>query len=263
MKNSLNYTGNQNNEDIVQNRGLDTRIESTDVNPISITLQTIDESIINYFSDVVKPSITVGESIQRVPVLYGNAERWASFRKDGFLRAPSTDKALTPMIMIRRTSMEVARLSNPSNKYISTSYQVGWNARNPYDKFTASNRISPSKQFYTVMIPDYVDLSYDVVVWTEYEEQMSSLLGQIQVESDEYWGERNNFKFRVKIDSMENQTEINAAQDRIVRTTFSIQVGAYLIPERMVKDAKIISTNKKTYTAKKIVTLVELKSDRP
>ena len=90
---------------------------------------------------------------------------------------------------------------------------------------------------------------------------MSSLLGKIQVESDEYWGERNNFKFKVKIDAMDNQTEIDSAQDRIVRTTFSMKVNAYLIPDRMVKEARIIATNRKTYTAKKIVTLVELKTD--
>jgi hypothetical protein len=262
MTESLKYDASSAPSNTPQNRGYDTRFESSDPAPLKVTLQTIDEIIVNYFSEVIKPNILVSENTQRVPVIYGSMERWSTFRKDGYLRAPGSEKALTPMIMIRRTSMERGNLTNPSNKYVNTSYEIGWNARTPYDKFTILNGIKPPRQFQTVIIPDYVDITYDVVVWTEYEEQMSDLISQIQVESDEYWGERNNFKFRVKIDTIDNQTELQSVQDRIVRSVFSMKVGAYLIPERMVKDAKIVSTNQKIYTAKKVITIVEVDTSK-
>lgn len=262
LKNVQLHDANVQTVDDTQNRGLDNRFEDDDISPLRITLMTIDEIIINYFDDVIKPNIVTLESVQRVPIIYGSGERWAMFRKDGFLRAPGSDKALTPMIMIRRRNVERGRLANPVNKYLQTAWESGWNRRNAYDKFAVLNGINPSRKFHTVIIPDYVDINYDVVVWTEYEEQMSDLLGQIQVEADEYWGVRNNFKFRVKIDSMDGQTDLEAAQDRMVRTAFTMKVGAYLIPERMVRNAKIVSTNQKVYTAKKVVAMVEVDGTR-
>jgi len=258
LRNPQQYDASGQQRDDIPNRGLDNRLEDDDNTPLRITLMSIDEIIINYFDDVIKPSIVTLDSVQRVPVIYGSSERWALFRKDGFLRAPNTEKALTPMIMLRRRNVERGQLTNPVNKYLETSWESGWNRRNAYDKFAVLNGIRPSRKFHTVIIPDYVDINYEVVVWTEYEEQMSDLLSQIQVEADEYWGVRNNFKFRVRIDAMDSQTDIEATQDRVVRTAFTMKVGAYLIPERMVKNAKIVSTNQKVYTAKKIVAIVEV-----
>jgi hypothetical protein len=99
---------------------------------------------------------------------------------------------------------------------------------------------------------------YDVFLWSVYDELMSELMGQIQVESDEFWGMRDNFKFRVKIDTFDSQTDLQAAQDRVVRMQCRMKVHAYLIPERMVKNFKIASTNKKLYTTKKVIAIVEV-----
>lgn len=244
-------------KDDISNRGMDNRLEDDNIAPIRITLMTIDEIIINYFDNIIKPMIVVSNTVQRVPIIYGSSERWSMFREKGALRSPGTDKALTPMIMIRRNSVERGLLSNPVNKYLETAWESGWNRRNAYDKFAVLNGIRPSRKFHTIIVPDYVDITYDVVVWTEYEEQMSDLLSQIQVESEEYWGVRNNFKFRVKIDAIDSQTEIESTQDRLVRSAFTIKVNAYLIPERIIKNAKIISNTQNIYTAKKVVTMVE------
>lgn len=240
------------------NKGMDTKLESGDQSPIEVTLMSIDETIVNYLTDTIKPSITDNETVRMVPVLYGTPERWSTFRKDGIIREPGTDKAQTPVIMLRRTGMERAPLTNPSNKYLETSWETGWNKRNAYDKFAVLNNIKPSRQFHAVIIPDYVTVNYDVVLWTEYEEQMSDLIGQIQVEGDEYWGTRNNFKFRVRIDGFDSQTELEATQDRVVRSVFQMKVSAYLVPERMVKNFRLSPTTRKAYTAKKMVIMTEV-----
>lgn len=258
INNSQHHDSIQETMDDVPNRGYDTRSESTDTSPINISLMTIDEIIINYLDNVIKPIVVTLESVQRVPVLYGSSERWSTFRKDGVIRDPVSGKAQTPMIMIRRKSHERGELSNPVNKYLETSFESGWNKRNAYDKFAVLNNIRPSREFHTVIIPDYINIIYDVVVWTEYEEQMSHLLSQIQVESDDYWGVRNNFKFKVKIDNMDSQSELESMQDRVVRTQFSMKINAYLIPERVIQKAKIVSTNRKVFTKKKVITMIEI-----
>lgn len=242
----------------IPNRGLDNKLDENDQSPIQITLMSIDETIVNYLNETIKPTVVDNGTVRMVPVLYGTPERWSTFRKDGIIREPGSDKAQTPSIMIRRRSIERDKLTNPVNKYLETAYETGWNRRNVYDKFAVLNGIRPSRQFHAVVIPDYVTISYDVVIWTEYESQMSDVIGQIQVEGDEYWGTRNGFKFRVRIDNFDSQTEIEATQDRVVRTTFTMTVSAYLVPERMVKNFRLSPTTRKAYTAKKLVVMAEV-----
>jgi len=244
----------------VDNRGYDTKLDDADASPLHIGVMNIDETIVEYFGNTIKPTIIDNEVVRLVPVLYGTPERWSTFRKDGIIREPGSDKAQTPAIMIRRISIERDKMTNPSNKYVHLTWESGWNRRNVYDKFAVLNGIHPSKELRTVIIPDYITLTYEIVMWTEYEEQMSSLIGQVQVEGDEYWGTRNDFKFRVRIDQFDSQSELEATQDRVVRTSFRMEVSAYLIPERMIRNFKISPTSKKLYTAKKTIVFTETES---
>jgi hypothetical protein len=243
--------------DDVPNRGMDTKLNDGDQRPLSVTLMSIDELIVNHLTTVIKPTIVDNGAIKPVAVQYGSPERWAAVRQHGALRDPATDKAQTPLILLRRVSVDRGKLSNPSNKYVSTSWETGWNARNAYDKFSVLNNIRPSKQFHSIIIPDYVDLQYEFMVWTEYEEQMSDLIGQLQMEADDFWGVRNGFKFRVKIDKFDSQSDLDATQDRVIRTQFSMKVSAYLIPDRMVQKYHISPTTQKMYTAKKVIVMTE------
>ena len=45
--------------------------------------------------------------------------------------------------------------------------------------------------------------------------------------TDEYWGDKKKYKFRVRIDSFDNQTEVGQGSERIVRTTFTMAVNAF------------------------------------
>jgi hypothetical protein len=236
-------------------RGNDTKLEGQA--PVHISLMDVDNTVITYMSDTIKPSVDENGTQRLVPVLYATPERWSSFREHGVIRDVNSNKIETPLIMVKRSNVERGRLSNPSNKYVETAFETGWNVRNAYDKFSVLNNIKPSKQLHAVIIPDYITITYDVVLWTEYEAQMSDVIGQIQVEGDEYWGARNDYKFKVKIDSFDSQSELETSQDRVVRSTFQMKVSAYLIPERMIKDFKIASTTKQVYTAKKVVSIVE------
>lgn len=240
------------------NRGYDNKFDEGDSAPIQVTLEFINDTIMDYFQNTIKPNIDDNGNIRSVEVLYGTGERWANVRQFGALRDPMNQKLLTPLIMLRRTNVTRSQPMNPNNKYLYTTMDNGWNARNVYDKFAVLNSITPSRQLRKVMIPDYMELTYEVVLWTEYQEQMDRLIEQINIEAEEFWGKRNNFKFRVNINEFVSQADLPASQDRIIRTTFQMKVNAYLIPERMVKNFKLISTSEKTYTAKKMVAFTEV-----
>lgn len=242
------------------NRGYDNAVTEKDAPEILVTLEKINEIIMGYLSNVINPSVEEGGVMQRVPVIYGTPERWATVREKGFLR-DETNKLLTPLIMLHRTSVKKGVLANPNNKYLHTTLTTGWNRRNAYDRFAVLNNIRPSQQLHQVMIPDYMDLQYEGLIWTNLLSQMDKVIEQINVENDEFWGERNNFKFRVSIDAFDSQNELPADETRVIRTGFQMKVAAYLLPERMVKNMKLASTSQPSYTAKKVVTFTEAVND--
>ena len=52
----------------------------------SITLKDIDTSILGHVKNVMKPIINESNETFKVPVYYGNEERWKAVRKRGVLR---------------------------------------------------------------------------------------------------------------------------------------------------------------------------------
>jgi len=235
------------------NRANDIRIDVTDGVQTKITLESINGIVLDYFVNVIKPTVTDNNALRVVQVLYGDAERWAMFRRKGEIRDLDNGKLFAPLIMIKRTNIAKGQLQNPNNKYVHRTLDVGWNARNAYDKFTVQNNIRPSQKMRTVIIPDYMDLTYEVILWTEYQEQMDHLIEQINVENQEYWGRRNNYKFRVNIEEFESLNVLPVETDRTVRTTFTMNIGAYLIPEAMIDNFRTASTNTTFYTPKKLI----------
>lgn len=240
-----------------QNRGNDTKTNTGDV-PISVTLMTIDETLIKYLINRIQPITTQDGKSVKVPIIYGNPERWKSVQKDGVLR-DKFNKIQLPIIMIRRTSIKKNKANSSVNKYLEREFETGWNKYNPYDRFAAINGIKPVKQYIKTVTPDYFDLTYECMVWTEYMEQMNRLVEQISFEDDEYWGERGQYKFRTSIPEYKTDTSLPEIQDRLVRTTFTLNVNAYLLPERMLdKYGKIMQTSQQRFSTKKIVVFNEL-----
>ena len=240
-----------------QNRALDTKTDASDA-PIMVTLMTIDDTLMRYLGDRIKPIVSQDGKSVKVPIIYGNPERWKSVQKDGVLR-DKFNKIQLPIIMLRRTSMKKSTVNSPVNKYLEHDFETGWNKFNPYDRFAAVNGIKPVKQYVTTISPDYFDITYECMIWTEYMEQMNKLVEQVSFEDDEYWGERGKYKFRTEIKEYKMDTVLPSVQDRLVRTSFNLNVHAYLLPERMVdKYGKIMQTTQKRYTTKKIVTFTEI-----
>lgn len=232
-------------DDIRKNRGYSRTVKGDDVKQFSIGLRDIDETIVYYFNNVIKPSVIQNSNKIPVPVLYGSPERWAAVQKDGFYR-DKNGKIQTPLIMFKRESIEKNRslgnkldANNPNNFGI---FQKKYSKKNIYDRFgTLSNR-DPVKELYGVIIPDYVNITYSCVVFTEYIEQMNKIVESINFASDAYWGDPERFNFRAMIDSYTTATELNKGQDRTVKTTFNISMMGHIVPDSI--NASIAGMNK-------------------
>jgi hypothetical protein len=161
--------------------------------------------------------------------------------------------------MMRRGEMKKSPILNaPVNKYLERTFNTGWNRRTPYDQFSVANKVTPSREYYSTPVPDYYEITYNCIIWTEYMEQMNGIVENISFESDQYWGEDNGYKFRAVIKSFSPKNELPIDGDRVVRTEFSIIVYTYLLPDSMLdKLNNRSSLLQRRFSLKKSVTFIE------
>lgn len=214
----------------------------------SVSLYDVDLAIMEYMRDVVLPELDENGTKIKVPVLYGNPERWKSARKDGVLR-DVRGRLQLPLVMYKRNSIERDAASNSINRYLSYPTYQKYNKGNKYDKFSLMNGVKPNTQNYNITVPDYVSITYEVMIWTSFTEHMNKVVEQFQYATDDYWGNKDKFKFRVRIDSFDNQQEVGQGSERIIRTTFNMVANAYLLPEKFNKKP----TNQLSFGPKKII----------
>ncbi len=210
------------------NRGKQLPIEKEFVK--GVKLIDIDTTIAEYMSSVVIPNVEENTNIVKVPLLYGNAERWATARKDGYLR-DQRGKIQIPLVMFKRNSIERNDLLANFKEVNKITTFKKYSPKNRYERFSLQNNVTPVSDLYSVNVPDYVTVTYEVMIWTSFTEHMNKIVEAFQFATDRYWGNENGYKFKVKIDSFDNQQEVGEGSERIIRTTFNMVVNAYLLPE--------------------------------
>lgn len=217
-----------------------------------IKLYDVDSAIFEYMQDVVVPKLTLDGSEVKIPIMYGNAERWKSAQVDGVYR-DKRGKIQLPLIMYKRTTLQRNESMEMPNRLLSYPTYKTYTAKNRYDKFSILNNFKPRKELYNVTMPDYVDITYEVMVWTNYTEHMNTIVEAFKWAGDEYWGDKNKFKFKVIIDTFEPTQELTDSNERLIRTNFTMLVKAYLMPERFDNEA----TTKKTISTRAVITTLE------
>ena len=153
---------------------------------------------------------------------------------------------MAPIIMFRRTSMEKSYVvgnkldaNNPANYAVAgKTYQKG----DSYSNFGVLNNRKPVTAYQAVVIPDYVTLNYECIIWTYYIEQMNQIVEGVNYASNSYWGDPQRFKFRAKIDTFTNNETLNQGEERLIKTNFSIKMYGYIIPSVINKD--LVATKK-------------------
>jgi hypothetical protein len=209
-------------------------VKNDDVKQFAVGLKEVDEAIFYYFNEVIRPSVHQNSLKLNVPVLYGSPERWAAVQRDGYYR-DNNGKIQTPLIMIKRDSVENVRtLGNKmdaNNPIHFGVFEKKYSQKNFYDNFAALNNRQPVREFYGVIMPDYINLVYSCAIFTEYVEQMNGIVESINFASDSYWGDPERFKFRASIDNYTTTTELIQGGDRTVKTTFQLKMAGYVVSD--------------------------------
>jgi hypothetical protein len=234
-------TGNPNDANNI-NRGDQISFRGDTTKPFSIGIQDIDESMMYYFTNVIKPFVIQNGTRIEVPIIYGSPEKWASFQKFGYFR-DAQGRIMMPIIMFKRDNIEKVRTiankldaNNPNNISIQ---RKKYSSKNAYDNFNVLNNIKPQSVNYAVVIPDYITVTYSCAINTYYMDQLNKIVEAIEYASDSYWGDPARFQFRAMIDSFAIKTELSDKEERTVSSTFSIKMNGYIIPDTIQKDLTI------------------------
>ena len=166
----------------------------------SITLKDVDTAVLNHVKNVMKPRVREANETFKIPVYYGNEERWKAVRKRGVLR-DKNNSLILPLIMLRRTEVARNDLSGQSfphdirRKYVDVVRNSRWSKDNQYDRFSVQQGVQPVYENVVTGMPNYTDVTYEFILWTNFIEQMNPLVESFVDQSHTYWGDGTDMKF--------------------------------------------------------------------
>ena len=218
----------------------------------SISLFDIDYAMMSYLENTVLPTLDNNGTALKIPVIYGNSERWKGARRDGVFR-DNKGQIQLPVLMLRRTSITKDDTMPMIRREVSYSGITKYSKDNKYDRFTLLGKnTQPKYEIYNIKMPEYVELNYDCMCWTSYTEHLNTVVEHLNF-TGQYWGDKDTFKFRTEVGEYNIVNEVGEGTERINRVEFSLNVKAYLLPETFDGEA----TTKKSMSIKKVVVSTE------
>ena len=249
-------------KDIKASTGNKKRSYNPNVNVSSnyaITLKDVDVSVMNHIKNVIRPKVREANETVDVAIMYGNEERWKAVRKRGVLR-DKNGSIILPLIMLKRTAVERATELPPNmehdvrREHAQVVRNTKWSKKNKYDRFSTQFDKNPLYEHIVTTVPNFVNVTYEFILWTSYVEQMNPLIETFVEQNYNYWGDSTNYKFLCTIDSIADASEMSVESERIIKSSFNLITKAYLLPE----ETNSVITNKisnlqKTLTPSRVV----------
>ena len=203
----------------------------------SMTLKDIDMAMMSHLKNVMNIHVTeAGERI-KVPVYYGNEERWAAIKRRGALR-DRQGSLILPLMTFRRTnvvftdSMPQSFDHDVKGEHIQIVRSKQYSPKNRYSKFSVQQGLKPVEQRIITGMPDFIDCTYEFFIWTSYTEQMNTILEAFIEHENTYWGDEHNYRFVAALEGgFQDVTEQELERNRVVSSNFSIMLKGYVLPE--------------------------------
>ena len=245
------------------NRATKISWKGDDVKPFTIGIQDIDEAVLYYIKNVIKPFVIQNGTRIEVPVIYGSPERWKSVQRDGYYKDKNGAIMLPLMIFKRDTIEKVRSVGNKLDANYPNNFEVfekKYTPRNAYSSFDVLNGVKPQKEYYAVIMPDYVTITYSCIISTYYIEQLNKIVEAVNYASDAYWGDPERYKFKARIDTINTPTELVEGNNRSVKANFNIILNGQVVPEVIQKDTSAIN---KFFNKTKTIFNIETTSQLP
>jgi len=142
---------------------------------------------------------------------------------------------MVPLVMFKRDSFTKNNtLGNKldGNRVQNVQYfETQYSKRNVYDNFGVLRNQLPQKEYILGIIPDYIDITYSLSIFTDYVEQANEITEAVEFAARSYWGDPERFMFRANIDTFNTPVLLENGSDRANRTTMNVLVNGYIIPK--------------------------------
>ena len=240
------------------NKALQRSKVGSDFKSKNISIIDIDTAILQYLEEK-NLTVSVNNTSKKVPIIYGSPERWKQAGRNGYIK-DQKGQVQIPLIIFKRNSLgRRDDIVNRFNQNQRVTYTTAYSNKNRFDRFSQQIDLKPTQEVYKVRVGDFVQMEYEFIVWTEFISHTNELIEQLNWNSDEYWGVDGGPKFKSSIDSFSTENEVTSGVDRLVRTTFTLSVKGYLLPE--LKDDGNDEQVLKSYTTQKTVIFDEIETE--
>ena len=249
-KNKLNKTYSTYSKNPSINRARQVRRDNDTFKTPKCTIEDVDRAVMSYIQDVIKPTIISNGQKIDVPIMWASGEKWAQVQAKGYMR-DRKGKVLTPVLSIRRgsiTERDTLKTLGVNQNPLANSLLIKnkHTMANQYDRFSLITGMKKLNEYYITAIPEFVDVAYEILLWTEYTEQMNDVIEQIMPQNGFAWG--TTWKFPTYISDYTFETTNMSGEDRIVRATLPLLTKGCLLMEDELRE----STVQKAYSVKKV-----------
>ena len=243
---------------ITNNRAEQVRRDKDTQKDFTITLYDIDEAILTQLQQLQLQVTDVGKQV-KVPVFFGPPERWVSAQRDGYIR-DKQGKVLQPAMILKRSNSENDSNLIFFNRYLDTPAMKLYSEHNKYTQFGAlTGQNAPVNEIFNVLVPKHMLLTYHCIIWTALVEQMNQVVQTIVFNTQDYWGSKKGFRFRVMVDGgYAHNVEIQAGDERLVKTEFDMKTHGYILPDSVTYLERHKMTTQKRMTPKKMIMGLEV-----
>lgn len=241
----------------------------------TIGIKDVDQSIVSYFKDRLSLSVETADGKRKsVPVIFASGERFAMIRDKKGLRDENKILIL-PLITVQR--LDIDRTLGFAGMGIETPNIVVSKRVHPETNFKQNlfeqrNKLWPTVrknkviyQIFTIPFPDFCTVYYQIMIWSQYQNEMNSILEKIFYTFDlqdsfvmpiNY--DKNEIKLKGKNGffvgfrettslASQNNFEEFTDDERIIRYQYNIKVPAYFVldpPDKTLSYGKEIAGTK-------------------
>jgi len=223
-------------------------------NNFEIVLKDLDTALMSHIKNVMKIRVPDNGGMVSVPVMYGNEERWANYRKRGYIR-DKNGSLILPLIMLKRMRTDFNEAMpmwqhDLMGDHIEVVRSAKYSKKNQYSRFSVQQGLKPIEEKLITGPPQYVNLNYDFIVWSQYMDQMNTINENFLNQHKRYWGDNTSYRFLTTIEGgINDATEMSAGGERIIRSQFNINLNGYLVHEFVANIVNKTRSNiKKTLT---------------
>lgn len=232
-------------------RAYDVRRDDDTFYAPKVSIYDVDYAVLWWLTNYIKPQVIDNDRKIDVPVMYANGDLWSQIKQHGYMRG-SDGKLQAPLITVRRLSMmedqRFPKLEGNRTPFIGSPVRYKLfpykQINNTYER-PGENK-QKSQTYFLTAIPEYYKVSYEILIWTDLQEQLNEVVHEVIVTSHFAWGDA--YKFTTTIQDVSFETIKTIGEDRLVRASIPIEVDAILMKDFEARQ----STLQKAYSLKRV-----------